>query len=70
MKTFNHRGWIEQRFDNLNIGQMNTDWMSDDNLLGMVQELEIAQGNGLLNLETAPGMLKLQAIVEKHEAMK
>ncbi len=70
-ENFDERRWLEQRFANLYVGQLDTiDELDTDALRAMVTELEDAQRNGQLNLETDAGLKNLQRIVEKYESPK
>lgn len=65
--NFDNRNWLENRFNNLNLGDMDFTGMDDDNLESMVKELEAANDEGKLNLETSEGVDTLTAIVAKYE---
>ena len=70
-ENFDERRWLEQRFANLYVGQLDTiDELDTDALRAMVTELEDAQRNGKLDLETDAGLKNLQRIVEKYESRK
>ena len=70
-ENFDERRWLEQRFANLYVGQLDTiDELDTDALRAMVTELEDAQRNGKLDLETDAGLTNLKRIVEKYESRK
>lgn len=60
------RQWLEGRFERLNVGDTDLSKLSDDDLWGMVEELEDAQRYGKLDLETEQGLTELQEITEKY----
>jgi hypothetical protein len=67
MAKFNRRGWLEQKFSGLNVGEMeDIDELSEDELEAMVEELEASQAAGCLNLETEAGLAELQEIVDRY----
>ena len=67
-KDFDERRWLEQRFADLYVGQLDTiDQMGTDVLRALVTELENAQRKGALNLELDAGLTNLKRIVEKYE---
>jgi len=67
MTEFNRRSWLENRFQELYVGQFDEmARMDDDSLESMVSELETAQKGGLLDLETDSGMALLQEIVDRY----
>lgn len=67
MAEFNNRAWLEGRFYNLYVGQMEEmDDMDDDSLQAMVEELETADKAGLLDLETDKGLKLLQEIIDRY----
>ena len=70
-ENFDERRWLEQRFANLYVGQLDTiDELDTDALRALVTELEDARRNGKLDLETDAGLKNLQRIVEKYESRK
>jgi len=67
-KNFDERRWLEQRFADLYVGQLDTiDQLDIDALRALVTELEDAQRQGELDLETDAGLTNLKRIVEKYE---
>jgi hypothetical protein len=67
MTEFNRRSWLENRFQELYVGQFEEmAGLDDDSLESMVSELETAQKGGLLDLETDSGMALLQEIVDRY----
>jgi len=66
-KNFDKRNWLENRFNDLNLGDLDMSGMDDDTLENLVKELEAANEDGKLNLETAEGIDNLTAIVGKYE---
>jgi len=67
MTEFNRRSWLENRFQELYVGQLEEmAGLDDDSLESMVSELETAQKGGLLDLETDSGMALLQEIVDRY----
>lgn len=70
-ENFDERRWLEQRFANLYVGQLDTiDELDTDALRALVTELEDAQRNEQLDLETDAGLKNLQRLVEKYESPK
>jgi len=68
-ESFDERCWLEERFAALYVGQLDTiDELDTDALRALVTELEAAQRNGELDLETDAGLKNLQRIIEKYEA--
>ena len=67
MTEFNRRSWLENRCQELYVGQLEEmAGLDDDSLESMVSELETAQKGGLLDLETDSGMALLQEIVDRY----
>jgi hypothetical protein len=67
VKNFDERRWLEQRFADLCVGQLDTiDQLDIDALRALVTELEDAQRQGELDLETDAGLTNLKRIVEKY----
>jgi len=54
---------LNQKFFDLNVGEVDTDSLTDVSLEAMIEKLEKAQVAGLLNLETAAGIENLKNIV-------
>ena len=67
MSTFDRRSWLMQRFDELYVGYFDeiVD-MNLDDLESMVEELESAQADDELDLETIEGCDNLERIVNKY----
>ena len=67
MAKFNRRNWLEQRFSELYVGDLEElSDMPDDKLESMVRELSLAQINNRLDLSTSTGVDMLQKIVDKY----
>ena len=62
----NKRSWLEQRFNDLYVGQLeDIDEFDNDKLEDLVDALELLQAYGLLNLETEQGLSNLADTIER-----
>lgn len=67
LKTnFDHRQWLENIFQNFNLGDLELDSLSDDELESMYGELEESREAGKLNLETEQGIENLKIIIDRY----
>jgi len=62
----NRRSWLEQRLDNLYVGQIeDIDEFDNDKLEDLAGALELLRAQGLLNLETEQGLSNLADTIER-----
>jgi hypothetical protein len=64
------RLWLLNRFDSLNVGDTDLDKLDEMQLEDLVDELEILQQKGELNLETEQGLTKLAEVMDTYKQEK